>query len=72
MTQSQQGGNGLEEKLAKATVDVEAKRRLYLAALEYRDQAVVDLYDAGEPIRAVCAISHLSAARVNQIVARNG
>ena len=72
MTTIQRDELSLEERLERASIDVEAKRRTLDASIEHRDRLVVELYDTGATVSRVRKASHLSHARIAQIIARRG
>lgn len=72
MAQIQRDETQLEEKVAKASLDVEAKRRVLEAATELRDRAVLELYETGAGVAHIGQVAKLSKARVGQIIARLG
>lgn len=65
-------GVDLEERARRASVDVEAKRKVLEAAIELRDKLIVELYDHGLGVRRIAATMKMSASRVIQVVSRRG
>lgn len=62
----------MEDRAHRASVDVEAKRRVLQAAIEHRDAMVLELYDAGAGIAKISKVMHISASRIVQIVGAKG
>lgn len=76
MSQTETGkqavGVSLEDRAQRASIDVEAKRRVLEAAIELRDRLVLELYDAGHGIGRIARVMHISPSRITQIVSAKG
>lgn len=62
----------LEEKARRAAVDYQAKVEVARAALELRDEKVVELYDHHVEVRRIASVMLITKSRVHQIVTARG
>lgn len=76
MSQTDPGKQGvgvpLEDRAERASIDVEAKRRVLQAAIELRDRLVLELWDAGLSYGRIAKVMHMSPSRITQIVGARG
>ena len=65
-------GVSLEDRAARASVDVEAKRKVLEASIVERDRLLIELYDQGAGIARIAKVMHISPSRITQIVGAKG
>ena len=63
------GAEDWGNRMRRAALDVERRRRAWRDALDDRDRLVVEAYDAHKPVREIARVAMVDKARVNQIVA---